>query len=92
MYTLQISSAFKTDFKRIAKNKKLKKLVEDTLELLISGNPLPAKYKEHPLKGNLSGYLDAHILPDLIIIFSRDALKKQINLVRLGNHSNLNIA
>lgn len=49
MYTLQISSTFKTDYKKVAKNNKIKDLVEVTLDLLITGEPLPTQYKEHPL-------------------------------------------
>ena len=91
MYSIQISTAFKKDYKRVANNKKAQKLIEETLHLLITGENLPEKYKEHHLKGNLKGYIDAHIEPDLIIIFKRDKKNREIKLARLGNHANLNL-
>ncbi|WP_411899896.1 type II toxin-antitoxin system YafQ family toxin [Salmonella enterica] len=31
--------------------------------------PLPAIYKDHPLQGSYSGYRDAHIEPDWVLIY-----------------------
>lgn len=31
--------------------------------------PIPEKYKDHPLKGDKSGFRDCHIKPDLVLIY-----------------------
>lgn len=49
MFEITKTTQFKKDFKLICKrNYELSKL-EIVLKLLISGKPLPEKYKEHPI-------------------------------------------
>ncbi len=89
MYELSKTSQFKKDFKLMAKRKYDLSKLEVFLNLLISGDKLPAKYKEHPLKSNFKGYLDCHIESDWLIIFKRDETEKLITLVRTGTHSDI---
>lgn len=44
------------------------KLLEEVVDILVNEKTLPAKYKNHPLKGKDSGYYDCHILPDWLLI------------------------
>jgi mRNA interferase YafQ len=37
--------------------------------LLLGGQPLPARYRDHPLSGNWQGYRDIHIEPDWLLIY-----------------------
>ena len=39
------------------------------LKLLQSGEELPARYKDHPLRHNWKGYRDLHIEPDWVLIY-----------------------
>ncbi|MCB9943496.1 MAG: type II toxin-antitoxin system YafQ family toxin [Geminicoccaceae bacterium] len=39
------------------------------LLLLIEGATLPERYRDHALKGDWSGYRDAHIGPDWLLIY-----------------------
>ncbi len=58
MYEISKTGQFKKDFKLIVKrNYDITKL-ETVLNLLIDGEKLPVKYKEHPLQSNFKGYLD----------------------------------
>lgn len=50
------------------RGKNLEKLVE-VLELLASGNPLPQKYKDHQLTGNLNDFRECHIEPDWLLMY-----------------------
>jgi mRNA interferase YafQ len=89
MYEISKTGQFKKDFKLIVKrNYDLTKL-ELLLCLLISGEKLPALYKEHPLKSNFKGHFDCHIEPDWLLIFKRDDNEKLITLVRTGTHSDI---
>ena len=66
MYSLEYSSQFKKDFKKITKRP-----IPDILETghviskLQRDEPLDTKYVDHPLTGNLAGFRDCHIKPDL---------------------------
>jgi mRNA interferase YafQ len=57
------------------------------LLLLIEGSPLPDRYKDHPLKGKWSGWRDAHIEPDWLLIYR--FMGDELQLGRTGAHSDL---
>lgn len=50
------------------RGRNLEKLVE-VLNLLASGNPLPQKYKDHRLTGNLNDFRECHIEPDWLLMY-----------------------
>jgi mRNA interferase YafQ len=89
MFEITKTTQFKKDFKLICKrNYELSKL-EIVLKLLISGKPLPEKYKEHPLKNVRGNLIDCHITSDWILLFKRDIHEKLITLIRTGTHSDI---
>jgi mRNA interferase YafQ len=92
MRTIERSTAFKRDFKRVRATPRHSKDAEDrlvaVLELLISDRALPEAYRDHPLSGNWSGYRDCHLKPDLVLIYSKPNAET-LRLARLGSHSEL---
>lgn len=81
------SAQFKKDAKRLEKRgKDLDKLI-NIIELLISGDDLPARLRDHTLTGNWKGWRDCHIEPDWLLIYKM--LPKEIVLGRTGTHSDL---
>lgn len=89
MYTLEISNKFKQDSKRYKHDKAAQQAVKTVLDLLVSDEPLPAKYKEHPLIGNYAGHLECHGKPYLLLVYRCDQARKTILLYRLGSHAEL---
>ena len=61
--------------------------LRDLILLLLVGDPLPERCRDHPLRGNWKGYRDAHIEPDWLLIdrVSGD----EFHLVRIGSHADL---
>lgn len=57
--------------------------------MLARGKTLPLKYKNHPLKGNLKGYYDCHILPDWVLIYKIEKDRLVLLLVDIGTHADL---
>ena len=58
------------------------------LNLLHSEPPIPAEYYPHMLTGNYAGFMECHIEGDFLLIwFDHDT--DQIDLIRLGSHSEL---
>lgn len=41
----------------------------EVFNCLVYRKPLPAKYKDHALTGNLHLYRDCHIKPDLVLLY-----------------------
>lgn len=74
-------------FSRDLKNHGLLSELVDALHYLINCEPLPDKYKDHQLTGNLKQYRECHIKPDLLLAY---VVKDDILiLVALDNHNNL---
>lgn len=65
------------------------KLITDVIDMLSKGKTLPEKYKNHPLKGELKGYYDCHVLPDLVLIYKIEKERLVLILFDIETHSNL---
>lgn len=57
--------------------------------MLSQGKQLPKQYKNHPLRGNLKGYYDCHVLNDLVLVYKIEKKKLVLLLFDIGTHSNL---
>jgi mRNA interferase YafQ len=81
------SGQFERDVKRLKKRGKNMSKLKTLIELLLSEQPLPARYKDHPLKHNWVGYRDAHVEPDWVLIYAigLDAVRFE----RTGTHEEL---
>jgi mRNA interferase YafQ len=64
-------------------------LLKETVKLLLTGEPLPAKYRNHKLKGSLSNYWECHITPDWILTYKINKKDGVITFARTGTHSDL---
>lgn len=81
------SGLFKRDLKRVEKRGKDMSSLRAVLRLLLAGEPIPAAYKDHPLKGNWKHYRDLHIEPDWLLIYKVD--NTNMWLVRTGTHADI---
>jgi len=54
---------------------------------LLEEEPLPAKNRNHKLKGEFECYLECHIEPDWLLIYKKTP--EAIILVRTGTHADL---
>jgi mRNA interferase YafQ len=92
MFVLTITGQFKKDLKTIKKRSlKSHQLVFDFLsELKITGAAgIDKKYLPHKLTGNYKDDWEAHIKPDLLIIWFEITHNNEILLLRAGSHSDL---
>ena len=92
MRTIERSTVFKRDFKKIKTHpihkKNLDELLSDILELLLVDKALPTANRDHSLSGNWEGYRECHIKPDLLLIY-RKPDPATLRLARIGSHSEL---
>jgi mRNA interferase YafQ len=93
MRTIERTSQFKRDYKREAKGPHRAALgitFVEIVALLANDQPLPSRYRDHALYGDLKDHRDCHIKPDLVLIYRRpDA--DVLQLVRLGSHNELGL-
>ncbi|MGO5085825.1 type II toxin-antitoxin system YafQ family toxin [Oscillospiraceae bacterium LCP25S3_F9] len=90
MYNLRPTAKFQRDLKRIQRRGYNISLLTDVLKILVTGEPLPLKYKDHNLTGNYKGCRECHITPDWLLIYEISANEELIlYLTRTGTHSDL---
>lgn len=77
------SKAFKRDINKIGISEPL----VEVLYLLANDQALPEKYRDHALSGDLQGFRECHVKPDLLLIYQQ--VDEVLELVRLGSHSEL---
>ena len=88
MLELVLSSAFKTEVKKI-KNAKDKAELKIVLDTLLAEKILEAKYQDHALNGNYKNYRECHIKPDLLLIYKIEKKELVLYAVHIGSHSDL---
>lgn len=81
------SGRFARDVKRAEKRGKELDKLKAMIRLLAEEAALPARYNDHPLKGDWKGYRDLHIEPDRLLLYriNGDALE----LARTGTRADL---
>ena len=84
---LSQTAQFKKDIKRQIKQGKDQQKLVAVVQLLLAGEALPTKNRDHPLKGAWRDRRDCHIEPDWILIYRRTA--DELRLERTGSHSDL---
>lgn len=82
---------FKRDVKRLKKQNKDMQKLKTVIEHLMTGEPLPARYKDHPLGGDWNDFRDCHIEPDWVLIYRVTEEALELVLARTGSHSELNL-
>ncbi len=93
MRTLSRTKQFKKDQKRELKGRHKDTLVADLtalVDLLMDDATLPDSYQDHALSGDWKDCRDAHVKPDLVLIY-RKVGDDELQLVRLGSHSELSL-
>lgn len=59
------------------------------LSLLASGKPMPSKYRDHQLSGNLSDFRECHIEGDWLLMYQIFENKLILSASGTGTHSDL---
>jgi mRNA interferase YafQ len=88
---IRISSGkrFRKDVEVMRRRGKDLRKLRRRLELLISGDPLPSNYRDHPLRGTFQDARDSHLEPDWLVIYVHEPKTDEIRLIRTGTHQDL---
>ena len=88
---IRISSGkrFRKDVEMMRRRGKDLRKLRRWLELLLNGDPLPASYRDHPLRGTFQDARDSHLEPDWLVIYVHDPKTDEIRLIRTGTHQDL---
>ncbi len=88
-YTVTQSTRFKKDYKIIQKRGYDLNLLREVIAMLADDTELPAKYKDHSLKGEYANYRECHITLDWLLVYRVEKDMLILVLTRTGTHSDL---
>lgn len=88
-YEIRKTSLFGKDVKRLKKQGADLTKLNSVVNRLANGERLEAKYRNHPLSGELSQYNECHIAPDWLLIYRYHDDELYLLLSRTGSHSDL---
>ncbi|OOF84341.1 addiction module toxin RelE [Rodentibacter ratti] len=88
--TLKVTAtkAFQRDAKRLSPKQLFSVEMTEVMYLLQRNQPLPRKYLDHALRGEMEGFRDCHIFNDLVLIYQL-VDNAELKLIRLGSHSEI---
>lgn len=90
-YELRRTTQFKKDFELILKRGLDISEFQTVLNYLVNGEPLPEKYKDHPLQPSkdFKNCRELHIKPDWLLVYKYSNENVILYLIRTGSHSDL---
>ena len=84
------SRRFKKSLKKMLRRGKDINKLEAVVSMLARGEPLPAKYKDHALSGDLDGLRDCHIENEWVLLYFYTSTGELVlTLTDTGTHSDL---
>lgn len=89
MLEIVLSNRFKRDLKRAVRRGRDTALLENAVNLLAAGRPLPESSRDHALSGDWIGYRECHIQPDWLLIYKVYENELVLLLMRTGTHADL---
>jgi mRNA interferase YafQ len=89
MFEIVYTNKMKRDVKLMEKRgKNISKLIT-ALSLLASGNPMPPKYRDHQLSGDLRDFRECHIEGNWLLLYQIVKDKLILYASGTGSHSDL---
>lgn len=88
-YKLQVTGNFKQDVKRCKKRGLPLQELWNVVELLLNGDTLPEKYRQHRLHGNHTGEWECHIRPNWLLVWEQNETELVLLLTNTGSHSDI---
>jgi len=89
MLEIVYTNKMKRDAKRMNKRGKDLSKLTVALDILAARKPMPEKYKDHQLKGDLKDFRECHIEPDWLLIYQILENKLILSASGTGKHSEL---
>jgi len=88
-YTPYYTNLIKRQLKTLKKRGYNMSLFKEVVDMLLDGEVLPAKYRDHPLQGDKRGYRDCHIQGDWVLLYKINKNALTLILSETGTHSDI---
>ena len=87
VYKIATTKRFDKEYAKLSQTDR--ELVKEVINRLAKDKVLERKYKDHTLKGELEGFRDCHVKPDLVLIYSKNKNTLILTAFRINTHSEL---
>jgi mRNA interferase YafQ len=84
---LLTTQTFVRDLKRLLKQGKDQARLDAVVNDVRNRRPLPARMRDHPLKGDWKGFRECHVGADWLLSYRTD--EDSVTLARSGSHAEL---
>jgi len=84
MKELSIDQGYEKCIKKLKKKHYNMEFLKEVVKLLLEGVPLPKKYHDHALSGNLQGNRECHIEDNWLLMYKSS--ETEIILIKTGSH------
>ena len=90
-YTPDYSTNFRRNRRMLIKRGYDMSKLEKTIDMLLTGNPIPPEYRDHALKGNYNGYRECHVEGegDWLLAYKKFNDKLILLFTATGTHADL---
>ena len=89
MYKIKVHKQLLKDLKKAKLNQSNTEKLFYFVSYLVNSKPLPPEAKDHALIGEWKDTREFHISGDLLVIYRKDDNLKEVQLLRIGTHSQL---
>ncbi len=89
MFCLVYTNRFRKDVKLLKKRGSDMEVLKIAILELEENGQLTKRYNPHKLSGNYTGFWEAHLKPDWLLIWSAFPDEMEIWLTRTGSHADL---
>lgn len=87
MFEIHTTAKYKKQRKKLSQDDR--DLLDSVIYTLASGESLEPKHRDHKLTGELKGFRECHIKPDLLLIYAKNQNALILTCVEVGSHSEL---
>jgi len=88
-YEIRPEKNYRKQYKLLEKRGYNMELLDEVVFMLATGEVLPPRFRDHPLRGDRYGYRDCHIKDDWILIYKIDKGVLTLILSETGTHADL---
>ena len=89
-YNVFFSKRFTNSLKRLKQWKGFRsEKLREVIRLLAHREVLPSQYRDHALVGDMLGFRECHIAPDILIIYEVRDTTITLTLIDIGKHAQL---
>jgi len=89
MMTLETTTQFRKDYKRVKRRGYNLALLKTVIDTLLMGEPLDIRNRDHALSGDMAKYRECHVQPNWLLIYRIEQDHLILIVHRTGTHADL---